>query len=96
MCGEAEESTVMFIMDKYGIGLGHSNDPSSSSSSISAAAASSSDSSPVHDGGIVDRNSDVYQALSNVLGISCKELFELYSRLEESGRKRAFRFDFRN
>eukprot|EP01036_Dinobryon_divergens_P025331 gene25331-33864_t len=90
VCGEAEESTVMFIMDKYGIGLGHASDPSSSSSSISAAAVSSSDSSPVHDGGIVDQNSDVYQALSNVLGISCKELFELYSRLEESGRKRAF------
>lgn len=83
---------MLFIMDKYGNGLGHANGLPSSSATTTC---SSSDSSPLHDNGNVDRDSDVYQALSNVLGISCKELYELYKRFEESGRKRAFRFDLK-
>ena len=83
VCGEAEESTVLYIMDKYGDSRGHD------ASLHVSSPPSSSDSSPLLlDAGKVD---DIYQALSNVLGISCKELHDLYKRFEESGRTKAFR-----
>lgn len=77
---------MLYIMDKYGDSRAHN------ASLHVSSPPSSSDSSPLLlNAGKVDGNSDIYQALSNVLGISCKELHDLYKRFEESGRTKAFR-----
>ena len=77
VCGEAEEATIMFIMDKYGETIGHAD-----AASVASSSSSVEDTVP---------DSLAYEALSNVLHISKRQIYKAFEKLTLNGQIKRFK-----